>query len=158
MKVKLIVNLLVLKKGRNKLVKDFIEEEPEIFKPMFKYENNKSQMALSKEKYFLTWMNLHWRILNNIITEEVSNLDLAKSIKDSFFKEYIKLLKSWGNNVKNKENSHLMTYLINKKINFLNEALDIGDRSDKLFNKLEYEYERDKKLFEREINRLENGG
>ena len=46
----LAFSLFILKEAREQLAQDFIEEEPEIYRPMFQYEKSKEQMVLAKEK------------------------------------------------------------------------------------------------------------
>ena len=59
----LVFNLFTLKEARKVLAQDFIEENPEIYRPMFQYEESNEQMMLAKERYVVSWLDSHWKLI-----------------------------------------------------------------------------------------------
>lgn len=150
-KDELIFNLTILAEGRKKLIADFIGENPEIYTPIFKYENSSYQMKLSKEKYFLSWVDYHWIIADKHFGVEKKN---QESIRNSFYKVFLQLLKLFGLSSTGKEMSEFFEHLLKERIVSLESINKKGDNINKKFEALTYNYERDKALFEREINRM----
>ena len=60
--LKIIFRLLEIMRAN--LLKDFLNEDPEIYKPCFKYEKDQILMELSIEKYFISWIDSYWIILD----------------------------------------------------------------------------------------------
>ena len=50
--------------------------------------------------------------------------------------------------------SPLSTKLIKEKVGYLEKLLNLGDKSEDKFNKLRYDRERHKRMFERTFNKL----
>jgi len=71
----------VLKLARSKLINDFLEREPAIFVPMFKYENDMALMNLALERYFVSWINLHFQLWHNHSKCAKSNKIFLKTMK-----------------------------------------------------------------------------
>lgn len=139
--------LHVLNIARNKLICDFKDKEHEVYLPMFKYENSPELMKLALEKYFNSWINFHffawdkhysnksgklfYQVIKKLLSKPISSLDGADSC-----------------------NSPFISKLISSKVQLLDGLIKNGERDNERYNALLLEYEKDKVLFEREINRL----
>ncbi len=144
---KLIDLLTIFKQGREKLSQDFLNEDVEIFEPMFKYENNNELMSLAIEKYFTEYINYHFKIFTK-----------CKNIDTEFSKAMLSFIKKFHINVTdlNLDNGKELFYsIIQQKESLLKEMINIGDIDNEKFNKLSYCYHKDKTLFDREINKLQ---
>jgi len=150
----LILNLRVLKMARDRLLNDHNEENPEIYIPLFRYERDYEQMRLSVDKYYLNWLNYHWIIFEYYLKDQEFSDTTKKELKDSFLKVFVALLRKWDLKGNHSENTDLFLQLLRKRINLLSDIIELGDKEDKKYNRLVYEHERDKVLFEREFNRL----
>lgn len=148
-KDELLEILCIFKDARKKLISDFVnEEELEIFIPIFKYENNKNMMSISLEKYLLMWINYHFLLIEN----------RKSHIKKFVLKQMKQLLKVFS--VSDKSNncySHIIFFdLIKQKQKILDDILAVDDKSKIKFNKLLYQSQKDKALFERKIKQMED--
>lgn len=139
--------LHVLKIARSKLVYDFKNKEHEVYLPMFKYENHPEIMKLALESYFTSWVNYHFLAWHELYPDKSGKL----------FYQAIKSLLSRANlNIGeiDKYNHSFISRLISSKVQQIDSLIDKGERDNEKYNALLLEYEKDKVLFEREINRL----
>ena len=146
----LAFSLFILKEAREQLAQDFIEEEPEIYRPMFQYEKSKEQMVLAKEKYMVSWLDSHWELIENFL----QNQELENTIQDGFRSGFavvlLRLLEKF-----NKDGvSPVSVSLLKEKVRNLEELLNLGDKHEDRFNKLRYDIERHKRIFARKIDEL----
>lgn len=139
--------LHVLKMARGRLVSDFKNEEPNVYLPMFKYEGDSELMSLTIEKYFTSWVNFHFYLWHKHYSGH-SGRQFYKAIKNLI----IKLTENIGE--MNSYNQEFYSNLIYSKIDLLDGLIRVGEKDNKRRNALLLEYEKDKALFEREINRL----
>lgn len=142
----LVFNLLTLKEARKVLAQNFIEENPEIYRPMFQYEESNEQMMLAKERYVVSWLASHWKL--------IEAQEIGATIRDEaryrFTEVFLRLLEKFNSDTA----SPLSIKLIKEKIEYLEDLISLGDKSNNSFNKLLYDYERDKRIFNRKINSL----
>jgi len=146
MNSKLVDLLSIFKQSREKLSQDFLSESLEIFEPMFKYENDNDLMSLSMEKYFTGYINYHFEVFL-----EYSNIDIE------FSKAMLSFVKTFNINVSdsNLNNGKELFYsILKQKESFLQEMITVGNIDSDKFNKLSYLYQKDKTLFDRELNSL----
>lgn len=143
-----LINLLeIFKQSREKLSHDFLNENIEIFEPMFKYENENELMSLAMEKYFTGYINYHFEIFSNY---KDIDLEFSKAML-SFVKKF-----NIGVTSSNLDNGkELFSMIIQQKESFLNELIYVGNIDSDKFNKLSYSYHKDKTLFDREINKIQ---
>jgi len=143
-----LINLLeIFKQSRERLSYDFLNENIEIFEPMFKYENENELMNLAMEKYFTGYINYHFEIFSNYKDMDV---EFSKAML-SFVKDF-----SIGVTNSNLDNGKELFYMIiQQKESFLNELIHVGNIDSDKFNKLSYSYQKDKTLFDREINKIQ---
>lgn len=141
-----LINLLSLfKSSRDKLSYDFINENIDIYSPMFKYEGDNELMKLSIEKYFIGYINSHFR-----------EFDKADTKSKEFNNAMISFLKSFNINVNNINSTYgkdLFSTIIQQKLFFLEDIISLSNNDIDKYNKLMYSYEKDKTLFDREINK-----
>ncbi len=146
--------LTLLQQARSKLVQDFLEESPEIYAPSFRYERNEEMLQLAREKYVVSWLNSHWELLENLLTTQFSDMTQCNVFKEEFAKAFLELLRKFGVQIQHPQNSEFFALLLRKKAQTLEEILKISDKSEQQFEKLKYSDEREKALFNREMNRL----
>lgn len=152
-KIKIMLNLLKIM--RENLIKDFLDHIPDIYLPSFKYENERQLMLLSIEKYFMTWLNSYWHIFEDKIKNLVlQNIKEELKYDADFVQLYMSLLKQWQIEGNHLEFSDLMKTLLNQKIQVLNHILEMGEKSQKQYNQLQLQYEKDKAIFDRTIKQL----
>ena len=141
--------LHILNMARVKLVFDFTSKKLDVYLPMFKYENQPVLMDLAIENYFTSWLNYHFQLWNENYPHQSGEL----------FYNVIKLLiKQIANTDEiNSSNQGFYFKLISSKIRLLDELIQVGVRDTEKYNALLLDYEKDKVLFEREMNRLKEG-
>lgn len=139
--------LHVLNIARNKLVYDFKNKAHEVYLPMFKYENHPELMRLAFENYFTSWINFHFLAWDKYYPDKSGNL-LYQAIKE--------LLLKTNSNIGeiDPRNHFFISKLISSKIQLIDGLIRRSERDNDKYNALLLEYEKDKVLFEREINRL----
>lgn len=153
---KLFFILTLLQQARSNLVRDFLEENSDIYAPSFKYERNKEMMQLAREKYVVSWLNSHWELLENLLTTQITDTTQQSEIKEEFAKVFLELLHKFGVQVQHHQNSEFFATLLRKKSQTLEEILGISDKSEQQLEKLKYSGEREKALFNREMDKLLN--
>jgi aryl carrier-like protein len=152
-KIKIMFSLLKIMRAN--LIQDFLDHIPDIYRPSFKYENERQLLLLSIEKYFMTWLNSYWHIFEDKI-EKLASQDMKEELKydADFIQLYMSLLKQWQIEGNHLQFSELMQTLLNQKIQGLNHILEMGEKSQKQYNQLQLQYEKDKAIFERTIKQL----
>lgn len=139
--------LHVLKILRNKLVYDFKNKKHEVYLPMFKYENHPELMRLAFENYFTSWINSHFLAWDKYYPNKSGKL-LYQAIKEL-------LLKTKSNIGEIDQCNHsFISKMISSKVQLIDGLISRSERDNEKYNTLLLEYEKDKVLFEREINRL----
>ena len=137
--------LKTLKQTRKKLLIDFLNQDPLIFIPIFKYENRPTAMNIAIENYFISWINYHFHIGKKYINSKASKEIFLKTM-DVFFCKYL------GGAKKDKfPNPEFINDLLERKRRLLQKLLYTEDKDDFNFNTLIMEYEKDKALFQRQI-------
>ncbi len=142
----------LLKIMRANLLEDFTNEELEIYIPCFKYKQEKTLMSLSIEKYFIGWLNSFWFTLK----EYSNNTDNIDIIEDSELIDlYLQLINKWEIQGVSSKSSKLVSDLLQEKIKTIKNILEVAEKSQKNYNHLYLQYEKDKVFFEKSIKNLE---
>jgi hypothetical protein len=142
----MIEALHVLRMARNKLVSDFKNKRNEVYLPMFKHENHYELMNLAIENYFTSWVNFHFVAWDEHYHGKSGKL-LYQAIRELLLKHsHIGEIDSY--------NHSFVSKLISSKIQLIDSLIRKGEKDNEKYNALLLEYEKDKALFEREINRL----
>lgn len=146
MKKNTLLDLLsIFSDSREKLVSDFMKESIEIYRPMFEYEENEELMTLAIEKYFIGYINYHFKLFINY-----------ENIDEEFNKAMLSFIKKFDINVSDVNllnGTDLFSNLIQQKQNILEEIINIGNKDNNKYNRLAYSYQKDKTLFDREIRK-----
>lgn len=147
----ILETLNILKIARNSLVSDFLNKKQDIYLSMFKYECHDTLMKMSIESYFTTWINIHFQLFDKYHDSNNPN--------NFFFKKVKNLIKDMLPDINelNSYNKNFYSNLIASKIELLNKVIETGEQDNKKYNSLLLEYEKDKVLFQREINRINRG-
>ena len=146
--------LSVLKEHREELVNDFLQERADVFIPMFAYEDDSYLMQLSIDRYFIGWINQHFSFLEEDLESLSEEADLIKQV---FIQKMLLLLQSYIE-VKSVYGLHdyekFVLELLREKRNALGSLLKAGERASQSYNQLLYYYEKDKRLFQRQLEKL----
>lgn len=140
--------LSVLKKKRKDLISDFLNEEENVYIPMYRYRKSKALTEISIEKYFLMWISSHY---NEFLKRNNKNGD--SNTNKEFNIIYLSLVEEFQDSNKT---SKLMKSLLNTKIEALKEMIKSGEKSDKNFNRIIYAMEKENVLFENQISKFKN--
>ncbi|MDE2724371.1 MAG: translation initiation factor IF-2 N-terminal domain-containing protein [Gemmatimonadota bacterium] len=146
----LAFRLFILKEARKNLAQDFIKKKPEIYIPMFKYEESDVLMELAREKYIVSWLDSQWNLLENLFQNQEIEAPVRNELRYSFAEVFLRLIKKFNMDGA----SSLSIKLIKEKVGCLEELLNLGDKSEDNFNKLHYDSARHKRMFERTFNEL----
>ncbi len=111
-------------------------------------------MKLSREKYFLRWIDYHWLIIDKYFCKKSVEEKEQQFLRSSFSRVFLQFLRLFGFNSTEKKMSKLFYRLLKEEINLLESINQAGDNTNKKLESLRYNYARDKALFEREINRI----
>jgi len=154
---KFFFNIEMLKRGREKLINDFLSNNHDIFIPMFKYRKFSEHMDLSIEKYFSMWLDHHLQIMKEFF--EVNEIDkqIVSELKENFAPIFLKLIEHTNIEIITKNYSGLFRLLLKKKIELLEKISKIGDKSNEKYQELELEFYKTKDLYEKQIERLKKG-
>lgn len=150
------VVLRTLKQCRAEMIQDFLDHKPEIYAPSYKYEKSLVLMKLAREKYFTTWLSIHWQVFNDIIKHCSDNeRQQAESV---FSKTFLELLNKWVV-IKRSDSAQLKLglQLVEDMQVALKQFIDAGEKADVMNNKLHVALEKNKVLFDREIIKMGGG-
>jgi hypothetical protein len=147
------VTLQVLKQCRTGLVQDFLENNPDIYKPSYRYEESPAMLKLARDKYFITWLSSHWQVFNHFATHGPSD---ERRIIDTFFASVFLELLSMRTTLKTTESSQLNLglELIKDMQLALNQFMKAGENADMMRNMLEVTLEKNRVVFDRTIKQL----
>ena len=155
-KKEVLIALQALKQCRGEMVQDFLEHNPEIYEPSYKYENSPKLLELSMDKYFLVWLSNHWKVFICIIDESFLSQDRPHA-KTNFANVFLELLNKWSLlKSTNKTHLNLGLALVGDMQSVLADFIKAGENADMLRNKLSVAMEKNRVIFERQINQLEN--
>lgn len=144
--------LQIFKDARNKLVSDFLEENSNIFIPIYRYEDDSNMTQNSIEFYFLQWFNFHFKLFSE-----------RYNASSSLYLSFIRAMSSLSNNLITKDkndinnDSGFILWLLQDKKEFLNRIFELSDKSEKNYRKLLHYLSKDKALFERKLKTLQGG-
>ena len=146
----------VFKKSRQNMIKDFINESPDIFMPSYKYENSQSLLNIAIEKYFVSWLGDHWAVFQSQFSENISDAE-HQSIEFEFSAAFMQLLSKWSFGISDKNKSiDLGLALIEDMKSSLQGFQLMGDNADLNRNKLKTVLEKNRVTFDRKIKQMEN--
>ena len=154
-KQELLVTLTVLKLGRNEMTDNFKEHSPDIYAPSFKYENSPVLLKLAREKYFVSWLNSHWKIFDHI-TVDIS-MAKRKEIQGFFSQSFLELLsKSMSINSLDKY-SNLGLVILKDMQTVLENFIKVGDNTEANINSMRVAQAKSVALFNRKIKEITEG-
>ena len=146
----------VFKKSRQNMIKDFLNESPDIFMPSYKYENSQQLLNISIEKYFVSWLGDHWSVFQNQLSENISDKD-RQLLELEFSTAFMSLLSKWSFGISDKNKSiNLGLALIEDMKSSLQGFQLMGDNADLNRNKLKTALEKNRVTFDRKIKKMEN--
>lgn len=153
-----LLNLLAsLKKGRGALVSDYCTEDPRLFSPMFLHKPYSNDMNIALDKYMFSWLAQHPAYYQGIIDSKKSedSKSLNTQTRD-FVNTYRKLCEKFiiGNNTHSSDKSHVLEKVIKESIDYLDTLLAVSEKADDRLERLRYQGEKSKYLFDRALKEL----
>ncbi|NOU15572.1 MAG: hypothetical protein HOO92_16685 [Methylococcaceae bacterium] len=145
----------VLKITRANMCRDFLEHNPVIYTPSYKYELSPKLLEIARDRYFLVWLSSHWQVFITYIEENCS-IERHDKLKVEFSGTLIRLLSRWSILQENSNSQlNLGLTLIKDMENGLNAFIQTTENTDALKNKLVMALEKNRILFDRQIKKLE---
>ena len=138
----LLKTLDILKKGRDKCI-ELIKTDPYIHQACFKYRKSPAAMSLVIDRYKTDFLNHHIKLADNENT----------SVKEKVGNMVLLLI---GNEL-NVKNSELGLKVLKDKRRIINEMLNTSDKAQEKFNRLLVLIERDRAMYEDEVERITKG-
>lgn len=152
----IFVLLQMLKKSRDKVCGDFLEENPDIYGPSFKYEGSPQLLEIARYRYFLVWLSSHWNDFIYYI-EEIYPADQHARLKEAYAHALLKLLSKWSIIPDNDSfQLNLGLTLISDMQKALESLSKAGEKTDALHNKLVVAIEKNRIIFDRQIKKFED--
>lgn len=146
----LVEVLVFLRKMREQLISDFLSHEREIFIPMFAYENEPVTMDISIEKFFSGWLNEHFSFLSTKLDDHGAVMQIFLTLMYSMNQEHLRYKQE---HLVEGSKSFVLQILL-EKINYLESLLSANESSNKRYNDLLFIKERDRALFQRQLDNL----
>lgn len=146
--------LACFSKCRQRLLSAFLNEDKEVFIPMFEFEDDLLLMELAIEDFFIGWINHHFLFLEGVPgtlpegADEVPKLFLNSML--IFIQKYIE----FKGLTLSKESGDFVRSILEDKRQSLKAVLDINKRSNENYKKLIYLHRKDKALFQRQFKSL----
>lgn len=142
--------------SRSNMVNDFLNESPEVFLALYKFEKNQQLMSIARDKYFVSWLSNHWNLFQ-IKIDGIFPHEQQDDIRKEFAAIFVAMLSKWSllkeDNVKQFE---LGLTLIQDMQKTFENFIVAGINSDINRNKLNTLLEKNKVIFDRKIEQLEN--
>lgn len=148
-----LASLQILKKCRENMVREFLEQHPDIYIPSYKYESSPAQFKLAKEKYFLIWLSSHWSAFTSVLDDFPA--EEKQFIEPVFAKVFLNLLNQWSI-VQSFDNSQLNLgiKLVEDMQIAINRFITVGDSADAMRNRLVVAIEKNRVVFDRAFKQL----
>jgi hypothetical protein len=143
-----------LKLGRQSIVSEFCAEEPDLYRPMFAYKPFSGDMDVALSRYSFNWLSKHPSFYKEALEEEGASG--AEFSSEAFFRAYRTLCESFmrQDSVAPGQKSPILEELVKSSVKYLDELLQVSDRSDERMRRLVYESEKSRHLFERRCENL----
>lgn len=144
------ISLFVLKECRAKMIEDFLNHQPEIYAPSYKYEDSPALLRLAREKYFHIWLARHWQVFSDIVKDYP---ETERKTAELFFSKALLILMSKWVDIESTESSqlHVALQLIKEMQRSLQKFIEAGENHDVMRRKLQVAMEKNNRLLEREI-------
>lgn len=139
----LIDCLNFLEKGRCLLVDSYRDVNSDRYLYSFRFFHSQVALDMVKDLMKHQWIDMQVRLVEKQYSE--------KQMSSTSFKTLIKYLQLLINI--NSQNSGISKEIVKKKIDAIQSLLEYKNRMDSKFKSIEFEYYRDKVLFERELNK-----
>lgn len=152
-KFKLTKNLQIFQLARSYLIERTCNEEPELFKNLYQFENNLNLLNLCFEQEFIDWIHYHFKLAEskNLLNDNVFLQSMLKLIR----------LKEEPSGDLLSQISFISIEILNEKKKIIQSIIDFDIKNEKNYQRLIYSHEKDKALFKRQFIQLlkeaENG-
>jgi len=148
----------ILRIARQRLILDFIQKSPKIYKPMYKYESHDKRILreLSIERYFTEWLDEHWVIMEKMLSSQELESINKDNFREYFANVYIELLQQ-NSLVHEKGDINslpLLNKLLSKKIQQIEKILFLGEKDDKRWDVIETDIEKHRAFFNRKFRKF----
>lgn len=137
----LLKTLDILKKGRGKCV-ELIKTDPYIHQACFKYRKSPAAMNFVMDRYYTDFLNSHF--------------DYTQSEPENVKSNVARMVSFLIESELNTTNSKLGEFLLRKKKRIINEMLNTSDKAQEMENRLLVSIERDRAMYEDEVERIRN--
>ncbi|ATG75369.1 hypothetical protein AN401_17180 [Zobellella denitrificans] len=137
--------LTSLREARENLVSRTLNEDPQLFESLFKYENNENLLSLSFEREFSIFINDNLERFSNNVTD----------IEDEGTKHKLKIItEEFVSFKQSKTTSFIDSFFLDDKVKQIEKIFSIFDKEKNRFQEVNYMISKDQVIFEREFNRL----
>ncbi len=159
----LLKALAFLRKGREAILSDYCTEEPRLYRPMFSHEPHSSDMNIALDKYMFSWLAQHPSHYQEIIerTKEEHSNHLGMEV-DVLINAYRKLCEKFivDDSCHERDSSPILDKVVKESIDYLDTLLTVSEKADDRLERLRYQGEKSKHLFDRALKELkkENNG
>lgn len=146
-----------MKKGRGAIVSDYCREEPRLFRPMFLHKSNSSDMNIAVDKYMFSWLAQHPSYYKEIIENTKAERSDSPDVDvDIFVSAYRKLCEKFvvDDGCRGNECSSILENAVKESINYLDALLAVSKTADDRLERLRYQGEKSKHLFDRALEAL----
>lgn len=148
----MLITLAVLKKGRDELLESFLKKEPDIYTPCFKYENSPALLKLAREKYFISWLNGHWKIFSDF-TFSINKKEIKK-IQVFFSQAFLELLRNSMIINSTDVYSNLSKAILEDMQTTLERFIEVGNNAEENINTMKMAQAKAVAIFNRKIKQL----
>ncbi|WP_391087789.1 hypothetical protein [Vibrio sp. NH-UV-68] len=137
--------LTSLREAREDLVSRTLNEDPQLFESLFKYEKSENLLSLSFEREFFIFINKNLEKFSNHISD----------IDDESTKQKLKIItEEFVSFKQSKTTSCIDSFFLDDKVKQIEKIFSIFDKDKDRLNEIKYIKSKDQVLFEREFNRL----
>lgn len=137
---------------RRGLIDDFKSKNTDIFIPSFKYERQDESFNIAIGKYFVSWINLHYKCFENMIFEASDSPENHRNLEKIFMQVYLKFIDSI--NCSSIKGNIMTSKILNDKVKLYEYLLEKSEDIDIKREEIILAYEKDKALFERALRMI----
>ncbi|WP_423193198.1 hypothetical protein [Cupriavidus sp. H18C2] len=140
---KLLVAEAILRRGRERLVEDFLGEHPDIYAPAFAHQDFPQTMKLCIEHYMGRWVAKHWATAFELVPDPTPE---QRAFFDRLIQELARARLPW---MEDQDVPSTLRDLINVHSAQLEAILEIANRSSENAKALQYALAKEDALYQR---------
>lgn len=139
----LVKELEILRKGREQLLCPYLDRNSKLYRCLYKYYKSTTKQSLFQSLQYLKYLEEQFHLIDDPGLSDVSKRKLTRYVS--------KLIDGKIDDTSITPSSDFFNGLLKEKQKVLGSIIDVSNEQDKKISQIEFDYDRDKFLFEKEF-------